>query len=351
MNSLKILLQRLRNQRLLVPDCKSPAEVVSRLGAMQAQDFSGAKWAVGQRMLNGTDERMEQAFAAGEILRIHVLRPTWHFVTPADIRWLVQLTAHRVIAATSYYHRKWELDNAVFKRSNRTLEKALRGGKQLTRQELRNALDRGGVVTSDERVIHLLARAEVDGLICSGGRRGKQFTYALLEERVPAEKALTPGEPLAELAQRYFFTRGPATLQDYVWWSGLTVADARKGLESVRRQLNRELVDGKEYWFPDSNSFRSTPTAHLLPTYDEFLIAYKDRSAVIPTNVRTKENVVFNSTVVLDGRFAGTWKPINDGKTVTIQLRLSARAKRESSPLKRALKRYGDFVGVPIRIA
>ncbi len=352
MSRFHVLFQRLRNQGLLAPDCQSPADVVSRLGAVQAQDFHGAKWALGQRMRGGTDDRVEQAFAAGEILRTHVLRPTWHFVTPADIRWLLRLTAHRVIAATTYYHRRLELDNAVFRRSNRTLEKALRGGKQLTRQELRKALDRAGVVTSDERLIHLMARAEVDGLICSGGRRGKQFTYALLEERVPAEKAFTPSEPLAELAKRYFFSRGPATLQDFVWWSGLTVADARKGLEMVQRQLSREVVDGREFWFPGSNSVRSgSQVAHLLPTYDEFLIAYKDRSAVIPTNPRPKENFVFNSTVVIDGRFAGTWKPIIHEKSVSIQLSSSARAKKELPALRRALKRYGYFLGVPASIA
>jgi hypothetical protein len=352
MTRFNIPLQRLRNQRLAPPDCESPAEVVSWLGAVQAQDYYGAKWAVGQRLRDATDDHVEQAFAAGEILRTHVLRPTWHFVVPADIRWLLQLTGARVIAASSYYHRKLELDAAVFKRSTKSLIKALRGGKQLTRQELRSALDRDGVVTNDLRLIHLLARAEVDGVICSGGRRGKQFTYALLDERVPASKAFSPPEPLAELAKRYFLSRGPATFQDFVWWSGLTVADARKGLEMVQRKLVKETIDGKEYWFPDSNSVKgASPGAHLLPAFDEFLIAYKDRSAVIPTNSRGRDNFIFNSTVVVDGRFVGTWKRTLKENSVSIQLSSPARTEKQSLALKRAVKRYGAFLGVEAKIS
>jgi hypothetical protein len=345
MASFNINRERLRNQRLVSPDCNSPQSVVSWLGAVQAQDYYGAKWAVGQRMNNGTDDEVEKAFAAGEILRTHVLRPTWHFIVPADIRWLLRLSSARIIAATTYNCRKRGLDNVIFSRSRKVMEKALRGGKQLSRNELRTALNRAGIATDFERLIHLLVRAEVEGVICSGARKGKQFTYALLDERVPESESSSPTEPLGELAQRYFMSRGPATLQDFVWWSGLTVTDARKGLAMVQSQLVKEKIDGKEYWFQPSNSSKVKPgMVHFLPAYDEFLVGYKDRSAVIPSSGRGRDNPLFSSTILLDGCFIGTWKRVPDSGTVDIQL---GRAARNHPPgIKRALKRYAAFLGV-----
>ena len=195
MTILDITHLRLHNQRLSASEFKKPVDVVKWLGAVQAQDYLRAKWALGLRMQGATDETVERAFADGEILRTHVMRPTWHFVTRADIRWLLKLTAPRVNAAFSSNYRKFELDDAVFKRSNKALASALRNGSQLTREDLRIVVQRAGVAADDlVRFIHILARAELDGVICSGGRKGKQFTYALLDERAPETKALTRDE-------------------------------------------------------------------------------------------------------------------------------------------------------------
>jgi hypothetical protein len=349
MTNFQIAFRRLRNQRLSQPDCVSAVEVVSWLGAVQAQDFYGAKWAVGQRMRDATDDAVEQAFAAGEILRTHILRPTWHFVTPKDIRWLLALTAPRIMAASSSIFRKLELDDVVAKRSRRVLERTLAGGKQLTREELRAAWERAGIATNDLRLIHLLLRAEVDGVICSGGRRGKQFTYTLLDERAPASKAMKPAEPLAELAKRYFDSRGPATLQDFVWWSGLTVTDARKGLELVQRKFLKEKIDGKEYWFADSNhSDNKKSGVQLLPAFDEFLVAYKDRSAVLPVQARGRDNPLFGPAVVIEGQVTGIWKRTLRENSVEIQFSSKPSLAREAAALKREVKRYAAFLGLAV---
>src|SRR5260370_32433298 len=181
--------QGINNQHLSSREFKKPADLVNWMGAVQAQDYYGAKRAVAQRMKDATDETIEKAFANGDILRTHVMRPTWHFVTPADIRWLLKLTAPRVNAACSYNYRKFELDASVFKRSNKALASALRNGRQLTRQTPRTAGERAGVAADDLiRFIHILIRSELDGVICSGARKGKQFTYALLDERAPQTK-------------------------------------------------------------------------------------------------------------------------------------------------------------------
>ncbi len=195
--------RRLANQRLSSAGLESPEDVVSWLGAVQAQDYYGAKWALALRMREGADDVIEDAFTSGAILRTHVLRPTWHFVAPADIRWMLALTAPRVNATIGSYYRKLELDAAVFRQSNTALARALRGGRQLTRDALRQAVRRAGVAADDGmRFGFILLRAELDAVICSGPRAGKQFTYALLDERVAAAKAITRDEALARLTQR-----------------------------------------------------------------------------------------------------------------------------------------------------
>jgi len=190
MKNMDLARLRLYNQRLSATDVRNPEDVVRWLGAVQAQDYGGAKWAVGQRTQTATDSMVEQEFAEGKILRTHILRPTWHFVAPEDIRWMLKLTSPRVHAANAYMYRRLELDGAIFRRSHAALEKALQGGKQLTRSELASLLRKPGIPAEGLRLTYLMMRAELDGVICSGARRGKQFTYALLEERVPPVKAL-----------------------------------------------------------------------------------------------------------------------------------------------------------------
>jgi len=187
-------------------------------------------WTLAQRMRNTTNSLIEEAYNEGKILRTHLMRPTWHFVAPDDIRWLLQLTASRVNAACGSNYRKLELDEALFKRCNKALTRALQGGQHLTRTALRTVINQAGVVADDSiRLVHILLRAELDGLICSGPRLGNQFTYTLLDERVPETKTLNREEALAKLTRRYFTSHGPATLQDFIWWSGLTAADAKNG--------------------------------------------------------------------------------------------------------------------------
>jgi len=222
MTNVAIAQQRLQNHHLSHPQLKRPDAIVAWLGAVQAQEYAGAKWALVQRMPGATDAAIEQAFTDGAILRTHLLRPTWHFVTPADIRWMLALTAPRVHALNAYYYRKCELDKTIFARSHDALVNALQGGKQLMREEVRTVLEQAGIATKgDLRFAYLMMHAELDGIVCSGARRGKQFTYALVEERVPPTRKVDRDEALAELVKRYFTSHGPATVQDFTWWSGL----------------------------------------------------------------------------------------------------------------------------------
>lgn len=335
-----VVSQRLDNHKLSSSQFKKPVDVVRWLGAVQAQDFYGAKWALALRMRATTDAAVEAAFNEGQILRTHLLRPTWHFVAPEDIRWLLQLTAPRINVRCGSAYRKYELDNETLKRSNKALTRALQGGKHLTRSALKKVLNRAGIAADDTiRMAHILLRAELDGVVCSGPRVGKQFTYALLEERVPATKALSRDDALAKLTQRYFTSHGPATLQDYVWWSGLTVADVRHSIELVDRHLRQELIDEKVYLNARAlKAPKPTHSAHLLPAYDEYTVAYKDRQTILAGNDRWG---LLGPTVIVGGRAVGTWKRTND----KVDLNLSPNLKEpDRLAITNAADRYATFL-------
>jgi hypothetical protein len=354
----EIARRRLVNQHLAAATITTPAEVVRLLGAVQAQDYAGAKWALGMRTRGVDDAAVEQAMSEGSIIRTHVLRPTWHFVAPADIRWMLALTAPRVSAAMAHYNRRLELDTAVFRRSNAALTRALRDGKQLTRAELATVLQRARVkVDGTQRLGHLMMQAELDGVICSGARRGKQFTYALLDERVPPLAPLDRDEALLELTKRYFATRGPATPHDFAWWSGLTVADATRGIDMAGSALEREVIDDRTYWGDPSgrSHTEASPTAHLLPNYDEFFIGFKDRSAIgrrlKSSELVTGGDALTAHVLVLDGQLVGGWKRTLTKNAVVVELSLlTDLTTSEERAIAGAAEAYGKFLKLPVEL-
>ena len=352
--STKIAWARLHCQRLASGRLATPEEAVGWLGAVQAQEYHFAKWGLALRIRRASDASVERAFAAGRILRTHLMRPTWHFVTPADIRWLLALTAPRVRAAVAYYDRQLGITPAVIARANRVIAAALAGGAQLTRAELKAALSGAAVrVDGTQRLAHVIMHAELDAVICSGARRGKQFTYALLDDRAPATDLPDREEALAELARRYFTSRGPAQLKDFVWWSGLTTGEARTGLEMSRHHLAEEEIGGTRYWLARSRRTLGHPprAAYLLPPYDEFLIAYKDRSASWDPALWKPGagRDPYAAPVLLDGRVVGGWRPSSQRHRVTITFDLPRRLPSADTGLvEGAVRRYGDFLGVDV---
>lgn len=349
---LNILNQRLQNQHLASPVFTDPADIVYYMGAIQAQDYAGAKWAIAQRLQNATDALIEKAFTDGDIIRTHVMRPTWHFVSPKDIRWMLELTAPRVQGLASFRHRQLKLDNEIFSKSEEALIKAMSGNKQLCRDEVTAALQQAGIATDEQRFVHIMMQMELIGLVCSGGRQGKQFSYTLLDDRVPATKKVDRQEALALLAERYFTAHGPATLQDYAWWSGLSVADAKAGLQMVQHQLCSEAANGNTYWFVqrESVSTRKAPVALLLPNYDEYIVSYKDRSATIsPSDINKADSrgTIFNHTLVINGRIAGIWKRSFRKNEVEIEITsFTPLSKVNQAAVNLAAKRYTSFLGI-----
>lgn len=339
--------QRLHNQGIINTTFTKPSEAVAHLGAVQAQDYPMSKWAVGLRLPHATDENIEQAINEGSIVRTHILRPTWHLVAAQDIRWMLALTAPHIHQLVAYMYRQLELSEALLSRTDAIIAKALEGNNHLTRAELMTELDKEGINTSDLRSAHLMFHAELNGIVCSGAMRGKQITYALLDERVPFTKPLTREEALAELAKRYFMSHGPATLQDFVWWSGLKVSDAKAGLEMAKAVLISEKIEEQVYWFPPHTPSFSQNTAHLLPAFDEFMVSYKDRTASLSSDNHTTAitgNGIFKPIVVVNGKVEGTWKRSIKKEKVVVETALFNNS-FDKALLNSAIEQYTHFLG------
>lgn len=349
---MNVAVQRLYNQQLEQTRCKTPVDVVAWLGAVQSQEYLSAKWGLWLRLSGVTDDEIEQAFTDGRILRTHVMRPTWHFVTPDDIRWLLMLTAPRVHRFNAHYYRKLELDDDVLKRSNATLIKALQGGQQLTRAELSLELQKAGISTEDLRLGYLMMYAELEGVICSGARRRKQFTYALIEERAPHARTLTKDEALVELTKRYFTGHGPATIEDFAWWSGLTKAEIKRGLEMSKPDIVQEAIDGRAHWLNPSLPAGKTitHTALLLPAYDEYTIAYKNHDAILdPSYLDMAKSAVYNGVIAMNGQLVGNWKRTLEKKQVMIETALfRPLSESEHEALVATAQRYGEYQGLDV---
>ncbi|MGE5228774.1 MAG: winged helix DNA-binding domain-containing protein [Deltaproteobacteria bacterium] len=354
-----IVARRLRAQRLTGAPCATPEEAVGLLGAVQAQDYGPAKWSLGARVAGATDAQVERAFASGAILRTHVLRPTWHFVLPADIRWLLTATAPRVTARDARRYAQLGLDGDTLRRSAAALVAALRGGNRLTRHEAAGVLTAAGISVEGQRLPYLLMAAELDALICSGPRSGKQHTHMLLEERAPDARDLPRQEALAELARRFFAGHGPATAKDFAVWATLTLAEARAAIEAAGPELRAEGLGGLLFWAPATGPGSGggrlapprRPRVHLLQGYDEIVMGYSETKPLLarpgsPWVPATPP--VFRLVVLLDGGVAGFWRPRPQRHGVTIEVApMEAFGGAAVAALEAEAARYGAFLGLP----
>jgi hypothetical protein len=365
-----IAARRLQAQRLIGEPFESPLDAIRSLTAVQSQDYAGAKWALGQRSRGTTDAELDRLFDQGAILRTHLMRPTWHFVLPEDIGWLLALTGPRVRAGLVARNRRLEIDDKVAARSQALFTAALAGGRHKTRTELGEVLRSVRISPDGQRLPHLLMRAELDAVIGSGPRRGKQFTYALLEERASSARALDRDEAVAELTLRYFRSHGPAQVQDFVWWSGLKVADARAGIATARKALEHRAIDGKDYWFdPDAvPPKRAAAVAHLLPTYDEYTVAYRDRAEILHADLAFDPAVfarggvsggasisfgsILSNVVTVGGKVRGSWRRSFARDGVRVEARMLDRLKpAESRAVEAAGRRLGEFLERPVDLS
>ncbi|HEY7566202.1 MAG TPA: winged helix DNA-binding domain-containing protein [Gemmatimonadaceae bacterium] len=349
--------RRLRNQLISNRTFDDPGDVVRWFGAMQAQDYVAALWGVGLRTKAADEVAIERAIAQRTIVRTWPMRGTLHFVSPNDIRWMLELLTPRVVRGTAARYRQLELDEKVFALSARVIVRALEGGRQLSRRALYEALAVSRIDTGNNRGLHIIGHLSQSGLLCFGPRAPKQPTIVLLEEWIPNARRLDRDAAIVELTQRYFTSHGPATVHDFAWWSGLTLAEIQVGLEGAASVLEQEVIEGQTYWSAGESArerSRSATTAYLLPSFDEYTVAYRDRSAVLNTRHAKRVNAgggIFNPIVVVDGQVRATWKRTISRDSVTVTVtpfeRLSA-AQRDA--IDRAAVRYGKFLGLETRV-
>ena len=327
------MIRRLRSQGLVGPGFESPVATVEFFGAVQAQDYPAAKWALGMRTRSTSEADVDRLFDEGRILRTHVMRPTWHLVLPEDIRWLLMLTGERLKRAVSSRRRELELDDRTLARALDVFAKALAGGLSMTRPELAVALRAGGIPADLQRLYHLLLAGEYAGLLVSGPRRGQEHTYALLEERAPRARELSREEALGSLARRYFRSHGPALVTDFAWWSGLTMGDARRAVDIAGPDVEPLPGAAEADW---------AGRAHLIPNFDELTVAYRDRSELgAPPGLQVLSNVL-----TIGGRVRGSWRRTLAPGRVRIEVSLRTPADGvEAAAIDEAAAGYGRFLG------
>jgi hypothetical protein len=347
---------RLYVQHIAQADFTSAEQVVSWMGAMQAQDYPGALWSVALRTPNLTQADVEQAIIDRKIVRSWPMRGTLHFMSAKDARWMVNLLAPRVIAASKSRRAQLEIDEPLLTKVKTIFEQSLSGEKCLSRSSMMTKLEEAGISTANQRGYHLLVHFAQTGLICFGPHEDKQPTFVLMDEWLPETPSYSREEALKELARRFFVSHGPATIHDFAGWANITLSDARAGLGATEHLLTSETVEGKTYWFsPTLRDIKPKPTTFLLPGFDEFMLGYKDRSPALAVIHSQKivpgNNGMFMPTIVVNGQIDGLWKRTTRVKSTQIELLpFESLTKETRQSLQKNAARYGEFLQKEVTI-
>ncbi|SHF81444.1 Winged helix DNA-binding domain-containing protein [Fodinibius roseus] len=357
MNFAEINHLRLHNHQVESSDYSTPKALLEWMGAMQAQDYEMAKWAVGVRLPDATREDIEDAIENIRIIRTHLLRPTWHFISAEHFPWLLELSRPRVMIAIRSRQKQLGLTDKVVSESNEVIEKTLAASQPLTRKELLDQLEETGFENKNNRISHLLLRAELDGIIGSGPSRGTQYTYKLMEGRLTEVSSFDKEEAQARLARLYFQSHGPATLKDFVWWSGLTKTRSRKAIEMLKPELMSEEIRDHKYWFFDESgqTIHNKQSVYLLPAYDEYVISYRNREMMINEEDEAKAisaNGIFRPVIVVNGVVKGIWKRTVQSDSVEVKLEFFVNPGPEV--VKKAAEqaeRFAGFLGKKLDLA
>lgn len=349
MSPSELLHTRLHNQLLTVRSLDKPEEIVSWMCAMQSQALDMAKWAIGVRLEGKSVQDIDEALNTGKIIRTHVLRPTWHFVTADDIHWMFDLSNSRLKSIYQSYRKAYFDNDELIFRGVSILEKALADGGHLTKQEIDEVLLSHDIKADARHLTLIISHAEMEGILCNGKLRGNKQTFTSLPLWVPLREKLHKDEALAQLARRFFTSHGPATLADFTWWSGLSLTECRQGLDMVKSEFLSEAINGRVFWM--RNDLQTPPSdkdsALLLPPFDEFVVSFKDRSELISDEhygkVMTK-NGLFSPTVMLNGRIVGLWrKTMLKGKPQVELSFFEKTSKKVQDLFKPEIKRVESF--------
>jgi hypothetical protein len=345
----EIIRLRLQNQLLSNHAFDTVPDVVRWLGAVQAQDYLGSLWAIGSRLEHGTESEVEKAIVNRTIVRSWPMRGTIHFTAPENLRWMLKLLAPRIIKKATPNYKLSGLDNKVFSKSAKIVERALEADPVMTRDDLYQVLERAKIKTDNTRGLHILGWMAQNGIICQANRKGKQFTFTLLDNWIPPCKAITDDEAFEKLAVMYFRSHGPATVRDFAWWTGFNLTEAKKAITLAGEKLKEQTFENESYWLTEElQTNKSKAKVYLLPSYDEYTVGYKDRSLFLSEDHKdAARNGIFSPVILIGGQIAGTWKRTVGKNNVVIDTEQF----RKFSPgaldmLKKAVKRYKKFLGV-----
>lgn len=349
----------MRSSRLWNEPLSHPEDVVHWFGAAQAQEYELAKWAIAMRTSDADNAGLDQLFDEGRILRTHALRPTWHFVLPADIRWMQSLTGPRVHVFNGHYYRLHGLDEELLSQCDALIARWLEEEGELTRAEIGERLGVEGIEAKGNRLGYIMINSELNGVVCSGKRRGATHTYALISRRAPGALDLSEDQALRELTIRYFQGHGPATVGDFRWWSSLTVKQIRRGLELAGDRLYSEKVGDLELWsvHPANVDGPALPRVHLLQAYDEYTVAFADtKNAVDAAGIATPAPVIdgraFYNTLIVDGQLAGWWRRVLGRRHIEVEVRPTrALSEDELSHVEKIAAEYGHFHDRPVTVS
>lgn len=349
MTTSDLLRFRLYNQLLSGHHLKKTEDVVAWMGAMQSQSLDLAKWAIGVRLQGKTVKDVEDAFNTGKIIRTHILRPTWHYVSAEDIYWMSELSKPRLKPIYRSYCKGVGADESFIKKGVPLVEKSLLGGKHLTKQEISDFLAARDIRADARHLNLIISYAEMEDILCNGKLRGNKQTYTLLEEWVPQKQRLSKEEALERLTRTYFTSHGSASLPDFIWWSGLTLTDCRRALDMIKNDFICKTVNGRDFWMKKDIQIPplNTDSVLLLPPFDEFVVSYKDRSEIIEKvhygKVMTK-NGLFSPTIMLNGKIIGSWKKINTKGSSKVELSFFEKIPKKTENLFNSeIKRVEQF--------
>jgi hypothetical protein len=346
MNRKEIIQLRLFHQGLSVNRFRKPEEVVAHFGAIQAQDYSMALWAVGLRMEKPEQSFVENCINAGEIIRTHILRPTWHLVHQKNIRWMMELSAPNVKKATRYVDKKEGLTDELFKKAWKVIESQYNDTNDLTKEDIMSCLDGHDITVSNLMATQIIIRAELEMLLCNGEKKG---TYALFEKRVPATAKISKAEAITKLAKQYFNSHSPATLKDFAWWSGFSETEVKMGIAELGKQLEYFTLDDVTYYhFGIENRIFNYNASSLLPCYDQYTVGYsQSREIVLPVNSDHAKigNGIFKPLLLSENEIVGTWKKIKKSPFVEIQA-LSRDTEIYTKRVEEAIQKFRSFVEV-----
>ena len=323
MNSSEISKYRLISQQIAETNFSSPLQLSEWMGAIQAQDLPMSLLAIALRTKNTTIKTIEKALNEGEIIRTHLMRPTWHIVSKNDIYWMLDLTAPALKRTIGRRYKEMDFNNELMQKANGLLEKNMQG-KELTRQEIGKIFAENNIRTDENRLSHFLMNAEFDQLVCSGSLKGRLQTYVLLEEKVPEKKRFSREESILKLTETYFKSHSPATIADFAWWSFLPLKEIRWALNELKNIFQSEQIGEETYYFPSeiSEIKLKKSAVHLLPAFDEFLVSYQSKHVAVPDeNLRKAVSVngMFAPIIVQNGQIIGTWKKLSAKKSTEIE--------------------------------